>query len=302
MTNPVTLDTGRTAPTQGRPAGSTVITPGKAELNPRRYQIRRRRLSAVLSLLPPVVLLVVWQLAAMNDLIDVRFFPPPTEIAESARELISSGALFDHVAATMNRVLLGYVPGVVLGIGFGLLLGTLPIANAIFRTSVTGAYTIPKLGIFPLLLLIFGVGETSKVLLVGMTVFLLVTIATADACHAIPSSMFDVAKAFRANYFRKLFEIVLPAALPPIFTSLRLAMGMSILVVIATEFVAADQGVGYLIWHSWSLFQPSPMYVGIVVSALLGVISTAVIGVVQRLCTPWARTRRRSRLRFRKAR
>ncbi|MCM2387599.1 ABC transporter permease, partial [Streptomyces sp. CWNU-1] len=84
-----------------------------------------------------------------------------------------------------------------------------------------------------------------------------------------------------------MFETVLPAAPPPIPTSPRLVTSLSILMVVATGFVAVDHGVGHLAKHSWSLSQPCPMYVGIVVSALLGVISTAAVGPVQNLCTPW---------------
>ncbi|MGW6460616.1 ABC transporter permease [Streptomyces sp. NPDC055078] len=286
---------GTPPPGSGKRSGPLVIRPTQAELEPRRSQARRRRMSVVLGFVTPVVLFGFWQIAATNNWIDVRFFPAPSKIGQDAWALLTDGTLMEHVTTTMRRVVFGYVPGVVLGIAFGLLLGTLPIVSALFRPTVNGAFTIPKLGIFPLLLLILGIGDSSKVALVVWGVFLMVTIATSDACVSVPSSMFDVGKAFKVGYVRRLFEIVLPASLPQIFTSLRLSMGVSILVVIATEFIAADAGVGYLIWHSWSIFQPAPMYVGIVVSALIGVVSVAVIGIAERLCTPWARSERTRR-------
>src|SRR3546814_15399341 len=124
------------------------------------------------------------------------------------------------------------------------------------RPSVTAAYTIPKLGVFPLLLLIFGIGDTPKLVLVGATVFLLVALATADAAAGVPAGVKDVGQAFGASYPRKLIEIVLPSSLPGLFTSLRLSMGFSLLIVIAPEFVNGRQTLGSPTWHTWHLFPP----------------------------------------------
>src|SRR3546814_16385805 len=130
---------------------------------------------------------------------------------------------------------IGFAFGSGLGIVGGLGRGTRPVAGAMLRPAVTAAYTIPKLGVFPLLLLIFGIGDTPKLVLVGATVFLLVALATADAAAGVPAGVKDVGQAFGASYPRKLIEIVLPSSLPGIFTSLRLSMGISLLIVIRSE-------------------------------------------------------------------
>jgi sulfonate transport system permease protein len=268
---------------------SVVIAPTAAERDPSRHAARQRVLTLVLGAVVPIALLLVWQLGVSAGFVDTRFFPAPTAIAVDGWEMVMSGELLGHIGATLTVVLIGFLVGGAVGIVVGLVMGTLPIAEALFRPSVTAAYTIPKLGIFPLLLLIFGLGDAPKLVLVGGTVFLLVALATADAAAGLPQGMRDVGRSFRAGYVTKLFEIVLPSSLPGIFTSLRLALGMSLLIVIATEFVAGRQGIGFLIWNSWNLFQPAPMYVGVITSAVVGVVITALVGVLERLCTPWSR-------------
>lgn len=265
------------------------IQPSKADRNPSRSARRRYWRNLVLGFIPPLLLLALWQLGASRGSIDTRFFPAPTAIGEEAWDLLSSGRLVDDIIATLRLVAIGFGFGAVSGIVVGMVMGTLPIAGALLRPSVTAAYTIPKLGVFPLLLLIFGLGDMPKLVLVGGTVFLLVALATADAASSLPQGMRDVGEAFGAPYHRKLVEIVLPSAMPGIFTSLRLSMGISLLIVIAAEFVNGREGIGFLIWNSWNLFQPAPMYVGVITSAVVGVVITSLVGVVERLCTPWAR-------------
>jgi ABC-type nitrate/sulfonate/bicarbonate transport system permease component len=267
-----------------------VIAPTAAERNPARHEARQRVLVVVLGAVVPVLLLALWQVGTTAGFVDTRFFPAPSDIAVDGWAMVASGELLGHVVATLTVVVIGFVVGGAAGVVLGLVMGTLPVAEALFRPSVTAAYTIPKLGVFPLLLLIFGLGDAPKLVLVGGTVFLLVALATADAAANLPQGMRDVGRSFRAGYVTKLFEIVLPSSMPGIFTSLRLSLGMSLLIVIATEFVAGRQGIGFLIWNSWNLFQPAPMYVGVITSAVVGVVITALVGVVERLCTPWART------------
>lgn len=266
------------------------IEPSKSERNPSRHAARLRWRNTLLGVVPPILLLVGWQYGTSSGNVDTRFFPAPSTIADEGWELITSGALIDDIFATLRMVGIGFGLGSLAGILVGLVMGTLPVVGALLRPSVTAAYTIPKLGVFPLLLLIFGLGDAPKLILVGATVFLLVALATADAAAGVPVGVQDVGRAFGASYPRKLLEIVLPSALPGIFTSLRLSMGISLLIVIATEFVNGREGIGFLIWNSWNLFQPAPMYVGVITSAVVGVVITSMVGVVERICTPWART------------
>ena len=270
-------------------ARAIVYRPTTRDTAPAAWEARRRRVFRLLAWIPPVVLLAFWQIAAELGRIDVRFFPAPSTIFTNAVDLVASGALIGHIWATALRVLSGFPIGVLAGVALGLLLGTVPVVRAALETSLTGLYSIPKLGIFPLLMLIFGIGELPKVITVAMATFLVVVLSTMDAVVAVPANYLDAGRAFRAKRHRLFLEVILPSVLPQVFTSLRIAVGMSLLVVIATEFINAKDGVGWLIWNSWTLFQPAPMYVGIVTSALMGIAATALLTLIGRLVMPWNR-------------
>lgn len=257
------------------------------ERNPHQWAIRRARLYRALAVIPPIIILIVWELCASLGLIDVRFFPAPSSIGQNAWDLIVTGELVGHLAATTNRLLIGFPIGAILGAVTGTLIGSIPFVQAMFRPSISALYTIPKLGIYPLLLLIFGLDDTPKILLVVWASFLVVTISAIDAASSVAQAHLDAGRAFNASRWRQFVEIILPSVLPQLFTAFRLAVGMGILVIIATEFVNSTSGVGYLIWNSWQLFQPGEMYVGIVASAVMGYLATLLVDLLGRLAMPW---------------
>src|SRR6185312_14643218 len=123
-------------------------------------------------------------------------------------------------------------------------------------------YTVPKLAILPLLLLILGIGEAPKLTLIAVTVFFIVLINTNGALEAVPPAHVEAGRSFGLNRIDMIRHIILPAASPQIFVGLRIAAGMAVLALVGAEFVAAESGLGYLIWNSWNLGIPSYMYIG----------------------------------------
>ena len=272
-----------------------VIRPTAKDINPHAFAIRQQRIYFGLAWLAPVAFIGLWALGVHSGFVDGRFFPSPETVASEAIDLTMSGELWKHVVATSRRVLLGFPIGAIGGVLFGLFLGRIPWARAAFQPSVIAAYTIPKLGLYPLLLLIFGIDDMPKVVLVAVSTFLLVTISAAGAVANIPQNLLDVGRAFHASRRMQFLEVILPSALPEIFTSMRIAIGMAILVVIGTEFVNARDGIGFLIWNSWTLFQPEPMYVGMIVSGFMGVVATGAVGLLEDVAMPWRSSGRRKR-------
>jgi len=275
------------APTAAVPP--EVIVPGPREQNPARWHRRRRRLNRALTWVFPVLVIVVWHMASTAGWIDDRIFSNPADVARSAWDLAKSGVLWDNVAATLRRVVLGYVLGASIGVLLGLVVGTSDIGRAISKPSLTALYSVPKLGIFPLLLIWFGIGETSKIVLAALSVFLIVSLATIEAVSQVPTSYLEAARSLRAGRTATFFEVVIPASLAKIFTSLRLGIGYAILVVIGTEMVSANDGLGYMLWSGWNLFRTEQMFVGIIISAALGAVGAFLISGLERLVMPWRR-------------
>ncbi|WP_411144448.1 ABC transporter permease [Streptomyces sp. x-80] len=256
----------------------------------RAVAVRVRRTAwrhTALGLAVPAGLLLAWQLAARAGAIDTLLFPPPSRIAARLGELASSGELGTHTAATLRRLLPGYALGSVTGALAGFVMGVSRTADAAFGPLFSALYAVPKIATLPLLLLIFGLTETPKVLSVAITVFFVLQINTAAGVRQIDPRLLESARSYGASGLRLLRFVLLPGALPGVLTGLRTAAGLGVMVVVAVEFVASDSGLGYLIWNSWTLFQPDRMYVGLVAVAVLGALFSAAVALAGRLAMPW---------------
>lgn len=253
----------------------------------------RRRLDVVLSVGTPVLLLALWQVAANLHWIDPRIFTPPSQIVHAARVLLSQGILQSDIGFTMARLLVGYVIGAISGIVVGLLLGLIRPLRSAFSPLFAALYAVPQIALLPLLLVIFGIGETPKVLTVVAVTFFVLEINALAAVRNFDPRLLESGKAFGAHKTKLFRHVLLPGAMPSIFTGLRVSIALALVVITATEFVASNNGLGYLVWNSWQLFQPDQMYVGLVTIALVGVILTGVIIVIERLSLPWLVRRRR---------
>ena len=290
------IDTRLTAPESTTPLSAVGpkdsrverITPGPAERNPRRYIVRRQRLERTLAWLVPIALVGVWQIAASSDWVDVRFFPSPWSIVQASRELIDKGLLQDAVWTSTKRVLIGFAFGVVSGIVAGLLLGVSRTVRSALEPTLMALYVVPKLAVLPLLLLVFGLGEQPKIILVAVSVFFLMWIQTMESIIATPNGYREALDSFGGSRWQMFRYVYLPAALPQIFVTMRLCTGVSILVMVGVEFVHGDDGIGFLIWNSWSLFLAKRMYVGIVAVSVMGLVFAGLVKVIGRRLLPWA--------------
>src|SRR5262249_46566069 len=148
-------------------------------------------------------------------------------------------------------------------------------------------FTVPKLALFPLLLLLFGLGELPKVFLIALTVFVVVVISTTTAIVAIPDAMKEPLQSFGASRWQTLRHLTIPMVLPDIFNALRITTGMAVLVLVAIEMVQGASGLGHVIWSSWQVYDVERMYVGIVTMSLLGVVLQYLVLWVGRLVMPW---------------
>lgn len=235
-----------------------------------------------------LVALVVWQLVVVTGLLDRRFFAPPTEIVATVWALAASGELWTDVAASLRRVFAGFALGAGPGIGLGLLMGWFRGVRAAADPLVNATFPIPKIALLPLFLVIFGIGEASKIVTVAVAGFFLVLIATADGVSRIDPVLVQAAENYGARGWKLFSRVVVPAALPAIFTGLRLSLGISLVIIVAAEFVAANEGIGHLIWLSWQTLSVAELYAGILVIAVLGVVVMGALDRIGRALMPWA--------------
>jgi NitT/TauT family transport system permease protein len=254
-------------------------------------RISQRNVERIVALSTPIGMLLVWELLVRTGLLDVRFFPAPSSIADTFYDMLInvawSSSLGYHVLISLSRALVGFVIGAVPAIILGAIMGLVPLVRAAIQPVVGAIFPIPKVAILPLLMLIFGIGEESKWAIIAVGVFFQVLIATAAGVANIDKIYLDVGTNFRAGRLARYTTIALPGALPMIFAGLRLGWGAALLLLVTAEMVSSQSGLGFVIWRAWQLMTVEEMYVGLVVIAFIGVTSFWLIDGIERKLLPW---------------
>jgi len=240
-----------------------------------------------LSILSPLTLLILWELLAQIGAIDIRLFSSPFLIFKSFVPLMLSGDLLNNTAVSVQRVILGFIAGSVPGILIGISMGLSPFIRSAIEPMIAATYPIPKLALMPLILLIFGLGETSKIFTIAIGVFYLVVINTMAGVLSIDKIYLDVAKNFGASRKDFYLTVALPGALPMIFAGLKLGMGMALILIVAAELSAAKAGIGWMIWRSYDMFDIEQMFVALIMLSVLGYIFSLILDLIERLVLPW---------------
>ncbi len=267
----------------------------------------------------PVLLLVACELIISAGFLNARWFPPPSKVASALWTLTVSYDKFNetsllgrpwlipskfslegwtgvrslfaesHVWATLSRVFLGFLIGAIPGILLGIVMGLNKTVRTMLDTTMSAIYVLPKIAIFPLMMLIFPdpFGEGPKIAVVAISAFFLVAISTTAGVRDIDKIYLQAGRNFGANRLQMFRHVVVPAALPIIFAGLRLALGTALIVIVAVEFVRAQTGVGFIIFYSWQVLSTEQMYAGLFVVMILGVLLTYGIQWLERKLLPW---------------
>lgn len=241
----------------------------------------------ILSILSPLTLLLLWEFLAYTHTIDVRLLSSPSLILKSFIPLLLSGELLYNTAVSVQRVLWGFLAGSIPGILLGISMGLSPFVRSAIEPMIAATYPIPKLALMPLILLIFGLGETSKIFTIAIGVFYLVVINTMAGVLNIDKIYLDVAKNFGANRKDFYLTVAFPGALPMIFAGLKLGMGMALILIVAAELSAAKAGVGWMIWRAYDMFDIEQMFVALIMLSFLGYIFSLLLDLIERWVLPW---------------
>ncbi|MGE5586750.1 MAG: ABC transporter permease [Clostridia bacterium] len=240
-----------------------------------------------LYLTSPALILVAWEILAWAGAVDVRLFSAPSLILKALVPVVTSGELWVNTLVSLQRVLLGFLVGSGAGVLLGLAMGLAPPVRAALGPMVAATFPIPKLAIMPLILLVFGLGEASKIVTVAVGVFYLVLINSMAGVMNIDKIYLDVARSFGASRKDFYLTVALPGALPMIFAGLKLGMGTALLLIVAAELSAARAGVGYMIWRAYDMFDIERMFVGLMTMSLMGYILSNFLDAVERVVVPW---------------
>jgi NitT/TauT family transport system permease protein len=208
---------------------------------------QRDRLMVVVS---PLVVLLVWEFCSRTNIIDRRILAPPTVIAATIIQLIQSGGLLGQAGVTLARFFAGFFAGLIPGTLIGLAMGVSPWTRSIVKPLVAAFYPLPRIALFPLILILVGLNETSNVILIALGPFFTMIITTMAAVLNVEPIYKEVASSFGARPRDMYFDVMFPAALPMIMSGVKLSVGLALLNTVAVEFLVADNGIGHLIWNS----------------------------------------------------
>lgn len=234
-----------------------------------------------------VVLLVLWEVICRSGVISALFLPSPTGIIAALMDMLTGGEIAASLAASMYRIVLGFVLGSVIGLAVGLFTGTSALIDRIGTPIVNALYPIPKIALLPLFILWLGIGELSKVTIIALGVFFPVAMNTYSGVKNVDPLLIKVAVSFNATRWMTLKKVVLPAALPMIFAGLRLAAGTSLLLLVAAEMIAAQEGIGALILHYGDLMITDRLMAGVIVLSVLGLVFNQLLQWAENRAIPW---------------
>jgi NitT/TauT family transport system permease protein len=220
-------------------------------------------------------------------LISTFFFPAPTTSLSTAVRLIASGELVTDLAYTLYRLSLGLVLGGSLGLALGLLMGWSRAVRDVAEPFVAAIHPLPKISLLPLLLVILGIGEQSKVLLTALAAFFPMLINSMAGVRQIEDVYWEVASNYGARGSTLLRRVILPGSLPMVLAGVRLALNSALVVTIAVELLTARQGLGARVWLAWETFRTEELYATLAVVILVGLATNWVSKALARRLAPW---------------
>ncbi|WP_220136475.1 ABC transporter permease [Streptomyces himalayensis] len=241
----------------------------------------RTALRAAAGLLLPAALLIAWQLAATSGTYTRSQLPPPEAVLDAARSLLDRGELQHHIAISVQRVLIGFAVGASLGLLLGGLVGLSGAARAALAPTVQAIRAVPSLAWVPLLLLWLGIGETPKITLVAIGAFFPVYTTVSAGLDHVDPRLRELGRAYGRRGPALLAQVLIPAAAPAVLSGLRLGLAQGWLFLVAAELIASSMGLGFLLIDSENTGRTDILLLAIVLLALLGKASDALLGVAE---------------------
>lgn len=252
--------------------------------------IRRHVLTAVLPTIPIAAFIGLWYLLTAHDVVAwLRFnrMPAPMAVLNTLIARIGSGTYYDDLLASLQRILLGFGLAAVVGISIGVLVGRSRIARMTLRPFIELVRPIPAIALVPLTILLFPSSEQGIVFITFFAAFFPVVVSTIHATESLPKVWEDAAKTMGASRLSLLRDVILPGALPGIFTGLSVAMGVSWICVVSAEMISGQFGIGYYTWQSYGLLDYAGVVVGMISIGALGLLTAWIVERVGRRVNHW---------------
>lgn len=277
------VETTRQAQVPADPAG----TPAPAARRSAAEHLARASARQLAGFLLPLAVIAVWEIAARAGAVNTLLLPPPSRVFLTLWEAAVEGSLWVDLGYSIRRWIIGFA----FGGGFGLLLGALNglslRSENLTDTSVQMLRTVPFMGLTPLLVMWFGLGETPKVILIAVASFFPVYINTLAGVRNVNKGFVEVGQSFELSRIELLYRVILPAALPEILTGIRYSLGIAWLALVIAELMAAESGIGYWLLQGREAVRVDIVLASLVVFSVAGKVMDATLRLIEGRVLHW---------------
>ncbi|UZH01924.1 aliphatic sulfonate ABC transporter permease SsuC [Pantoea anthophila] len=248
---------------------------------------RKRLADTLVPWLLPLLLIVVWQIASQTGWLSTRILPAPEKIVTTFWRLTVSGELWQNLAISSWRALVGFAIGGSIGLILGLITGTSKTGERLLDTSVQMLRNVPHLALIPLVILWFGIDESAKIFLVALGTLFPIYLNTYHGIRNIDRGLIEMARSYGLSGWSLFIQVILPGALPNIMVGVRFALGLMWLTLIVAETISANAGIGYLAMNAREFLQTDVVVVAIILYALLGKLADVAALLLERVWLRW---------------
>lgn len=255
---------------------------------PRAYSFKQ-----LLPWLIPVALIIIWQIAGTFGWISTKLLPTPWSVIQDGVSLWQSGELQKNMGISLYRALVGFAIGGAVGFFFGMLNGLSKTARALFDSTIQMLRNIPHLSLIPVVIILFGIGETAKISLVTVGVMFPIYINTFHGITSVDPELIEMGQAYGLSKREMLTKIVFPGALPTILVGVRYALGVMWTTLIVAETISSTSGIGYMATNAQEFMNMKTVLLCIVIYALLGKVSDLIAKLLEDICLDWQAERSR---------
>ncbi len=217
-----------------------------------------------------VALLAIWEAISRNEIVSPNFLPAPSTVATTFADMVFQRDLLWHAGVSTLRVWSAFLIAVAMAVPLGILMGSFPIVGRALEPTIDFIRYLPVPALVPLSIIWFGVGEVTKIFLLWLGTFFQLVLLVADDVRRVPAEYQEVAATLGAPRGRALLDVSLPAMLPTLVDSLRITLGWCWSYVIVAEIVAADSGIGFVIWQARRFFKTPEVMAGVVAIGIIG--------------------------------
>jgi len=266
----------------------------KPELSVAKVNARKNtgfRSGFFISALTVTSLITIWALVTYFSFVDPLYLPSPLVVVQKFFDLVINGyadaTLWQHFSASISRIFIAVIVASIIAIPVGLAIGINPVARAIFDPLIEFYRPVPPLAYLPLIVIWFGIGEFSKILLIYLAVFAPIVVATAAGARHVDPIRIRVAQSLGATRWQIIRHIVLPSALPDMLIGIRIGLGAGWSTLVAAELVAATEGIGFMIQSASQFLVTDIVIAGILVIALVAYIIEIGLRILQQKLAPW---------------